>query len=587
MDKKVIIDDALISTDIDQLIKYLSFKKKVEINMLARELNTKVDIVKKWIVILEEEGYVKVEYILFNEFIVWAGEELPAHTEVSESVKNFQGIDSDIIEKEEQRPETKIDEIIKSDSKIEIKSEIASKETPLELTIREQNEKKSINSIESEEFKAAEHVSRIIEKLSNTPEEKKHDDGVSSTTETKIDPSFSEEKNKKELEHEENEIISLKKLLSKNIEEINAQKTNIEKLKTEREKLLSEACIPLENKFKLEYGNILEKLLEKEHRIAEMTRHVIELPTKINELTKVETALKHITQQGRHASVSNREELEKLKHSLHEEDQHLLHEIENIELETKAKKSEIANMSKTLEEINNCEQKIKKEVEKLNKQLTEVNESIASTYNSINEVFENGSKLSRRLENVKIILDARAHAVSETYSKRNDIEKIETAISQYIEDYEKKIADIENYANESEKDLVKLKEFAEVKYIRNCINELDRISSNYEQELESMNIQEKSIEERIHEAKNRFNNLLQESRELVKSLEEKTLGKEFEKLIHEVKRKQEVIVSSMKAHNSNEATAKKIFESYSDVERAVVKKEIKKNKKIKSKKKKK
>lgn len=645
MDKKIVADDALISTDIDSLIKYLSSKKRVEINTLARELRTKVEVVRKWVAILEEEGYVKVEYKLLNEFVIWAGEESATQQPTAEvpqapAKKEEAYAQPEYPKKAEapaEAPKPKTEFLIETRQDTRIPQEpielIAKKPeqrvsdekppaieragaAPVSWTRKEEiNAPKQAEKAESkplspakeedlfkpmipiqDDFTASERVDRILERIGKADEGRKQKPPSQDRELTKgIISSFSEERSDQDLEHEDkileetfaaskkrqqphkkeeaekpqlisrvekeavekaaaakaerqrsdDEMVSLKKSLAQYMDEIGSQKSTIEKLKAERERLLAESYLPLETRFKSAYESIAEKLLEKEGKLIEMKERVLELPGKIGEASKLEAALGRIRQEGRHAVTANREEMDKLKKSLREEDERLRNEISSIAEELKGRRTEIVDIAKSMGDLSDREQGIKREMEELNKSLAEVNETVASAYGSMAQISQNRAELTRRLENIRIALEARSNEASESYSRLRDVRKAESVINEYISDYQKKISEIEDYAKESEKDLSKLKEFAEVKYIRGYLKELENISATYEQELENVNAQEKGIDERIEGAKDRLNQLLRESRELVKSLEKKTSGKDFEKLVYEVRSKQEAVSSSL------------------------------------------
>ncbi len=74
MKEDIIADDAIISTDVDNLVKILSKEKKIELNELARMANMPKGEVEKWLQILEEEGYIKLTYNLTRVYASWAGE---------------------------------------------------------------------------------------------------------------------------------------------------------------------------------------------------------------------------------------------------------------------------------------------------------------------------------------------------------------------------------------------------------------------------------------------------------------------------------------------------------------------------------
>ena len=66
------LDDLLISTGVDGLIKLVQEKGKVEINEASRILNVPVQSIEEWSHMLETEGLIKIQYQLTHVFLVWS-----------------------------------------------------------------------------------------------------------------------------------------------------------------------------------------------------------------------------------------------------------------------------------------------------------------------------------------------------------------------------------------------------------------------------------------------------------------------------------------------------------------------------------
>ncbi|MFA6489975.1 MAG: hypothetical protein WCT52_04825 [Candidatus Micrarchaeia archaeon] len=65
------LDDILISTGVDQLIKLVKEAGKVEIGVAAKELHQPIRTIEDWSHVLEDEGLVRVEYKLTKIYLVW------------------------------------------------------------------------------------------------------------------------------------------------------------------------------------------------------------------------------------------------------------------------------------------------------------------------------------------------------------------------------------------------------------------------------------------------------------------------------------------------------------------------------------
>jgi len=65
------LDDLLISTGVDQLIKLIKERGRVELSDAAKEMKQPVRTIEDWAHVLEEEGLVNVEYRLTKVYLVW------------------------------------------------------------------------------------------------------------------------------------------------------------------------------------------------------------------------------------------------------------------------------------------------------------------------------------------------------------------------------------------------------------------------------------------------------------------------------------------------------------------------------------
>ncbi|MEM2137702.1 MAG: hypothetical protein QW568_01300 [Candidatus Anstonellaceae archaeon] len=67
------LDDLLISTGVDQLIRLIKEKGRIELGAAAKELRQPLRTIEDWTHVLEEEGLVAVEYRLTKIYLVWKG----------------------------------------------------------------------------------------------------------------------------------------------------------------------------------------------------------------------------------------------------------------------------------------------------------------------------------------------------------------------------------------------------------------------------------------------------------------------------------------------------------------------------------
>jgi methyl-accepting chemotaxis protein len=70
---KITVDEPLISTDVDSLIRTLAERRKVALNELRQICRIDKKTLEKWVAVLEDEGYISIEYGLGGTYVIWKG----------------------------------------------------------------------------------------------------------------------------------------------------------------------------------------------------------------------------------------------------------------------------------------------------------------------------------------------------------------------------------------------------------------------------------------------------------------------------------------------------------------------------------
>ncbi|VVB66330.1 Chromosome partition protein Smc [Candidatus Gugararchaeum adminiculabundum] len=90
------LDDILISTAVDKLIKLVHSKGKIELGEAAKKLGLPPGSLEEWAQVLEEEGIIKIEYHLTRVFLVWAG---ATETQIVEKTDELSGKKQEVMGK--------------------------------------------------------------------------------------------------------------------------------------------------------------------------------------------------------------------------------------------------------------------------------------------------------------------------------------------------------------------------------------------------------------------------------------------------------------------------------------------------------
>lgn len=78
------VDEPLISTDVDRLIRTVAEKEEIALVDLQQMCRIERKMLDKWITVLEEMGYVKVKYALGSTYILWNGLQKPEPAEAQQ-----------------------------------------------------------------------------------------------------------------------------------------------------------------------------------------------------------------------------------------------------------------------------------------------------------------------------------------------------------------------------------------------------------------------------------------------------------------------------------------------------------------------
>ena len=73
MTDRITVNDALISTDVDRLIRMISERKRVSLSELEHSCQMDKRAIDKWVRVLEDEGYISIIYGLTGTTILWTG----------------------------------------------------------------------------------------------------------------------------------------------------------------------------------------------------------------------------------------------------------------------------------------------------------------------------------------------------------------------------------------------------------------------------------------------------------------------------------------------------------------------------------
>jgi len=522
---KITANDALISTDVDMLIRTISERKKVSLSELELYCNIDRKSLDKWIRVLEDEGYISLSYGIRGTNVVWLGdspqgEDIPTDTneidEVLSAMPKNEAADSD----------QRLEEYLKSrqdDGEYDLKSNILGsleednademKEYPPaeegqdETYPEDEPEAEAISEPEdlpeaSNDFvKAKDLASAILEETEDEPDEPDY-------PKTPM-PS-------RRLESERNRQV--KDLVNSYMNQINAEKAELERLKAEKERIYRENYLSLESKVEADIAKVTESILEKEGRILEAKERVLELPSKVGEVEAVHESVKLLESEGREVLAKTREEVEQFISELDLSKEKISERISEGKQLLELEKEKVAQLDSLSGSVESTVKSISSQVDSARSDIDELNRRMSELLSELEEATEMKVELTDMVEAVRSSIDEKESQLDELEEKMEKIDKVEKWAREYVVDYEQKIDAISRFVEEGEEDLATLRKGAQSAYIKKYLHELDGITQDYESMMEETAGRESELDRKITDSKQRLSGLVKESKEMMRKL---------------------------------------------------------------------
>ncbi len=559
---KISVDEPLISTDVDSLIRAIAERKKISLTELRKVSGIDKKNMDKWISVLEDEGYISVEYGLRGTFIHWQGE-----VETAEYVKDdpqevpyeqyetYHPVSEDVPGQEEpDLPETPEPEKRDENEFTHSMPLEETEETPDETNQSNTNEVEDVDTehvSEPEEIDPEEMLSEYLAKrrTGDEPEVEKatselitsleETDSVSSEdtdhgidfskitddepTEEPEEPSVAydspEETLQPTIQSEKVAASDIRELMGTYMQEINKEKAAIHLLKKEKDSLYREKIASLEGRMQADLVVLTEKIIEKQNRLAQIKEHVLELPDKVDEVEKVQQAMDQLKDESRAALERTRKKADEYISGVTLSRDEVKERIGDLNSSIEEQSQRLVELEKISDSLDIRSQQLRKTVDETQEKIDEINSAMSSLSSDLESAEEAKSHVTEMRDSIKDVVASHGEELESLEAELDDIAKVEHYVVEYIRDYEAKIQAIEDYVSQSDDELVSLRESSESLYIKKYLNELSNLTDAYETGLEDAISSEQNIEEKISASKQRITELVTESKEMMRKLQ--------------------------------------------------------------------
>ncbi|MBN2478505.1 hypothetical protein JXB01_04415 [Candidatus Micrarchaeota archaeon] len=526
-------DDAIITTEVDKLVRVLSQKKKLELRELAKEVGLSPVETERWLHVLEEEGYVAIEYNLTKSYAVWKGMEESEQPEIKEAQPEFtvdedDEIDlSEIDEEAPKPPEEDVDAIRRRI--IEAVEESDFEQDDVEEPGKEFN---------------IEGPAEIVDEISD------EDEWISEDSPEHLDEVDKKEESQPLLEESPMPIGEKSPSLAV-VDEIKLLKEEIDDLKSQRGKLYSKKVLPLESRMEADLVAYTEKLLEKEKKLAKLRESYEELPEKTEHVEKLKESLSTIEEEGVEALEIAREKLAEFMFDVEKERGELQGAVADIRESMEEGKEKVEELKEMSGQLEQKRQDAISAFETVSEELERINEFKNSLLETIEDIENSHTNLKKKMDTIEAYNESKEQKLADIEEQFTKLDEVEGFIKESVLDYEASIKDIIDYVSKSEEELEELKKSAEAHYVSKYIQELEHLSEGYSKELAGIKETDRNIDQKMKEAQARLDELMAEGKKMIKKLK-KDAGeyREFESAASSAKEKAEKVKQSLEKKSS-------------------------------------
>ena len=552
MSNKITVNEALVSTDVDRLIRIISEKKRMELAELERLTGMDRRAIDKWVRVLEDEGYISIIYGLRGTNVLWLGEDEYRHADrdVDAALSNLdtrqhEAYDEVFTEISKSggagEPERRIGEYLKSKRQDKeygyednIKSSILGK-----LDARKDRDEKPVAKAEpvvpqGPEAPEPERVESKIEAQRRSFETVSH-----AMLEKRAEPEAAVEPEEvRKPSRMTGDSAKAKELVNAYLNEINRERANLEKLKAEKDRIYRERYLALESKVEADIASITERILEKEGRVLALKERVLELPDKVEEVEKVQRMITKLETDGHEVLRKARVDVDQFMETVAASREELEARMEGARSKIDAEKGRIAELKRLSGDVGSRVADLRKSADDTQEQIGELNSAMKELLSDLEDATEMKAEIAGMVETVKGSMESKEAELDTVEGQMADIAKVEKWVREYVKDYESKIDDITSYVRAGEDELSTLQESAEAAYIKKYLRELDGMTANYDSELNRATGEERDVESKIADSKRRLSELVRDSKEMITKLRTDTAGiPDFEAVRQEAQNK--------------------------------------------------
>jgi hypothetical protein len=302
--------------------------------------------------------------------------------------------------------------------------------------------------------------------------------------------------------------------LSRQMKKIESQARAIDALRNEKEKLLNEHYLPLQNRLESEIETISDRVMRVQARVAGMQKAASDLPAKVSAVEQVQISSIKAHGQMRRAYDEACALLEETSRQLSEEREKMEIILEQSREELSRHSAMSGDLKSTMEKIEEMEDEAAQRVSLARTALSEQAERLAKAETHANELRGLRGEIGESVLQMKREVASAKRVLSDLESQMQQMRQVENYASTIRKDYDAKMSEIDDYIRNGNREFETLRESVEASFVRRYLRELRALSESYSFEFSQARRMESDVDARILEERKKLEQLFEESKKI-------------------------------------------------------------------------
>jgi len=302
--------------------------------------------------------------------------------------------------------------------------------------------------------------------------------------------------------------------IERQMKRIERQAREIDELRAEKEKLLNDHYLPLQNRLESELETISDRVLHVQSKVAGLQKNAADLPSKISSVEKVQVS-------SIKAHGEMRRAYDEACALLEESGRQLAEEREKMELILEQSREELSRhsamsgeLSNTVSRIEEMEGEAADRVSLARAALAEQAERLASAENHANGLRELRGEIGESIVEMKREVASAKRVLSDLERQMGQMRQIEDYTNSIRKDYDARMLEIDDYIRNGNREFETLRESVEANFVRRYLRELRALTESYSFEFGQAKKMEGDIDARIAEERKKLEQLFEEGKKI-------------------------------------------------------------------------